>query len=60
MADDLPSEEQLSKYFSQLCKRGIRNRYAKMNPEERKELATKASKAAAKARSKKAAERKKG
>jgi len=54
-----PSDEQLSRYFSRLGKKGIRNRYAKMTPDERKELATKASKAAAKVRSKKAAERRK-
>ena len=58
MGGDLPSEDQLSRYFSQLGKKGIKKRYAQMTPEQRKELATKASKAAAKARSKKAAERK--
>jgi hypothetical protein len=51
---DLPDESQLSRYFSQLGKKGAKKRYAKMTPEERKELATKASKAAARARSRKA------
>jgi hypothetical protein len=40
-------------------KKGGKARFARMTPEQRKELATKASKAAAKVRSKKAAERKK-
>ena len=59
MADDLPSEEQLSRYFSQLGKKGMRSRYAKMTAAERKALATKASKAAAKVRSAKAKKKRK-
>ena len=55
---ELPDEDQLSRYFSMLGKKGAKKRYARMTPEQRKELATKASKAAAKARSKKARERK--
>lgn len=56
---ELPDEEQLSRYFSQLGKKGNRARNARMSPERRKELATKASQAAAKVRSKKAAKRRK-
>jgi hypothetical protein len=56
---DLPDENQLSRYFSMIGKKGGKARFARMTPEQRKELATKASKAAAKVRSKKAAERKK-
>lgn len=51
---DLPDENQLSRYFSMMGKKGGKARFAKMTPEQRKELATKASKAAAIARSKKA------
>jgi phage gp16-like protein len=47
---DLPDESQLSRYFSMLGKKGAKKRYAQMTPEQRKELATKASKAAAKRR----------
>jgi len=54
---DLPDENQLSRYFSMLGKKGGKARFAKMTPEQRKELATKASKAAAKVRRKKAAKR---
>jgi hypothetical protein len=56
---DLPDESQLSRYFSMLGKKGAKERYARMTPEERKELAVRASKAAAVARSKKAKQRKK-
>jgi hypothetical protein len=56
---DLPDENQLSRYFSMMGKKGGKARFAKMTLEQRKELALKASKAAAKARSKKAAQRKK-
>jgi hypothetical protein len=56
---DLPDESQLSRYFSMLGKKGAKRRYARMSPEQRKELATKASKAAAKARRKKAKRHKK-
>jgi len=51
---DLPDESQLSRYFSMIGKKGAKKRYAQMTPEERKALATRASKAAAKARSKRA------
>ena len=56
---DLPDENQLSRYFSMMGKKGGKARFAKMTPQERKEFNTRASKAAAKVRSKKAAERKK-
>jgi hypothetical protein len=55
---DLPDESQLARYFSILGKKGAKTRYARMSAEQRKELATKASKAAAKARQKKAKNRK--
>jgi phage gp16-like protein len=54
---DLPNEDQLSRYFSMLGKKGNKVRNARMSPEQRRELATKASKAAAKVRSEKAQER---
>ena len=54
---DLPDEDQLSRYFSMLGKKGGKARFARMSPEERKAFNTKASKAAATARSKKAKER---
>jgi hypothetical protein len=56
---DLPDDEQLSRYFSMLGRKGGKARFARMTSEQRKEFATRASKAAAKARRKKAAERKK-
>lgn len=51
---DLPDERQLARYFSMLGKKGAKVRNERMSPEKRKEIATKASKAAAKARTKKA------
>jgi hypothetical protein len=56
---DLPDDEQLSRYFSMLGKKGGKARFAKLTPEQRKELATRASKAAAKVRTQKARERRK-
>lgn len=56
---DLPDEEQLSRYFSMLGKKGGKARFARMTAEERKALATKASKAAAKKRTARAKARKK-
>ena len=56
---DLPNEDQLSRYFSMIGKKGGKARFARMTPEERKEFATKGSKAAAQARSKKAKAKKK-
>ena len=56
--DDLPGAEQLSRYFSHIGKKGGHSRAKKLTAEQRKEIATKASKAAAKARSKKAKKRK--
>ena len=47
---ELPDEDQLARYFSMIGKKRAKARYARMTPEQRKELATKASKAAAKAR----------
>ena len=55
---DLPDENQLSRYFSILGKKGARVRNERMSAEKRKEIATKASKAAAKARTRKARARK--
>jgi len=49
----------LSKYLSELGRRGGKARLKTMTAEQRREIATKASKAAAKARSRKAKERKK-
>jgi hypothetical protein len=49
----------LSKYLSELGRKGGKARLKTMTSEERRAIATKASKAAAKARSKRAAERKK-
>jgi hypothetical protein len=49
----------LSKYLSALGRKGGKARLKTMTAEQRREIATKASKAAARARSKKAAERKK-
>jgi hypothetical protein len=52
--NDLPNEEQMRRYFSMLGKKGGKARFARMTPAERKALATKASKAAAKKRTEKA------
>lgn len=56
---DIPDEEQLSRYFSMIGKKGGKARFARMTPEERKAFNTKASKAAAKARTARAKKRKK-
>ena len=56
---DQPDWEQYSAYFSALGKKGAMARNKRLTPEQRKELATKASKAAAKVRTQKAAKRKK-
>jgi len=55
---DLPDETQLSRYFSMLGKKGARVRNERMSAEKRKEIATKASKAAAKKRTAKAKQKK--
>jgi hypothetical protein len=52
-----PESERLSRYFSEMGKRGAKARLRKLTPEQRKEIATKASKAAALARKKKAKRR---
>ena len=49
-----PDWERYSAYFSELGKKGGKARAQKLTPEQRKASATKASKAAAKARTKKA------
>jgi hypothetical protein len=56
---DLPDEDQLSRYFSMLGRKGVKIRNQRLTAEQRKEIATKASKAAAEARRKKAAKHKK-
>jgi hypothetical protein len=55
---DRPDPELLSRYFSDLGRKGAKERAKRLSPERRKEIATKASKAAAKARSQKAKDRK--
>jgi len=52
------SESPISKYLSEIGRRGGKARLKKMTAEERRRVATMASKAAAKARKKKAAARK--
>jgi len=52
-------EDQVYRVLAEMGRRGGLARAKKMTPEQRKASATKASKAAAKVRSKKAAERKK-
>jgi hypothetical protein len=54
---DKPDWEKYSAYFSALGKKGALARNKRLTPEQRKELATKASKAAALARRKKAKKR---
>jgi hypothetical protein len=51
---DTPDEDQISQILSEIGRRGGLARAKKLTPAQRKEIATKASKAAAKARSKKA------
>jgi len=50
--------EQLSRYFSEMGKKGAKVRNKRLTPEQRKEIATKASNAAALVRKKKAAKKK--
>jgi len=57
--EERPDEELLSRYFSMMGKKGAKSRNTRLSAERRKEIATKASEAAAKVRSKKAAERRK-
>jgi hypothetical protein len=47
---DQPNEEQLSRYFQMMGRKGAKIRNARLTPQQRKEIATRASKAAAKAR----------
>lgn len=47
-----PDSELLSRYFSQIGKKGVKRRNERLTPEQRKAIATKASKAAAVARTK--------
>lgn len=51
---NLPDEDQLAQYFSMLGKKGNKIRNQRLSAEKRRELATRASKAAAKARREKA------
>jgi hypothetical protein len=51
---DTPDEDQISQILSEIGRRGGLARAKKLTPAQRKAIATKASKAAAKARSKKA------
>jgi hypothetical protein len=52
-----PDWERFSRYFSELGRKGGNARAKKLTPEQRKEIATKASQAAAEVRRKKAAQR---
>jgi hypothetical protein len=54
LSADRPDEDALSEYFSGLGRKGNKIRNERLPPEQRKAIATKASKAAAKARSEKA------
>jgi len=54
---DQPDPELLSRYFSELGRKGGKARAKRLTPEQRKASATKASKAAAVARTKKAKKR---
>jgi hypothetical protein len=56
---DLPDEDQLSRYFSMLGRKGAKIRNQRLTAEQRKKIATNASKAAAVARRKKAKKHKK-
>lgn len=57
---DKPGPDQLSRYFSEMGRRGAKERAKQLSAERRKEIATKASKAAATARTKKAKQKRKG
>lgn len=52
-------DQAVSKYLSELGRKGGKARLETMTPEERRRIATKASKAAAAARKKRAAQKKK-
>ena len=54
MADQDELADQLSRYFREMGRKGAKARNARMSAEKRREIATKASRAAAKARQKKA------
>jgi hypothetical protein len=54
---DLPDDDQLSRYFSKMGRKGGKERARRLTAEQRKEIATKASKAAAKVRTRKAREK---
>jgi len=56
---DLPDDEQLSRYFATIGRKGGKARLSKMTSEQRKAIATKASKAAAKKRSAEAKKKRK-
>jgi hypothetical protein len=49
-----PDQDQLSQYFADMGRKGGKERAKRLSAERRKEIATKASKAAAEARSRKA------
>lgn len=51
---DKPDWEKYSAYFSEIGKKGAKARLTKLTPEQRKDIATKASKAAARERQNKA------
>jgi hypothetical protein len=53
MADQDELADQLSRYFREMGRKGAKARNARMSAEKRREIATKASKAAAKARKRK-------
>ncbi len=55
----MPDDAQLSRYFSAMGKKGAKSRNTRLSPERRKEIATKASKAAAKVRTARAKAKKK-
>jgi hypothetical protein len=56
---EMPDDAQLSRYFSAMGKKGAKSRNTRLSPERRKEIATKASKAAAKVRTARAKAKKK-
>jgi hypothetical protein len=54
MGEEDELADQLSRYFSRMGRKGSKVRNQRLTAEQRKEIATKASKAAAKARQRKA------
>jgi hypothetical protein len=56
--EDELAEQIISGYFSRIGRKGAKSRNERLSDAQRKEIATKASKAAAKARTRKAKERK--